>query len=818
MISGIPETMRSKSGTRPGACSLAVLLLSLVVACASSVPAAPENLSGLPLSGGWPLFFEPLAGESGFATNFLVRAPNYQLIVEPGEVNFLLQQPIAVAAAVDVRRDKSLQLAKGEAHALRLALLGASDRARIFGSAEMSGKINYLVGSDPSQWRSQVPMFGRVKVEAIYPGIDVEYYANQRQLEYDFTIAPHGDPALIRLRFEGVQRLSLSASGELVISLGDAELRQHTPRVYQVIHGVRREIQARYEIKDSQTFGFAVGPYHPDLPLVIDPVFSYATYFGGNAGDTGLAVKVDNTGSVYIAGETLSTQIAWANSGSAFQSQLKGGASTGDAFVAKLDSTGSHLVYFTYLGGSADDGAYDLAIDASGNAYITGFTESPDFPTKAALFSTISGSADSTFHVLPPDAFVAEINTNGSALIYSTYLGGTGRDLGSSIAVDPAGYAYVAGYTFSTNFPLHNALQSSLAGNDDVFVAKIAPGGRNLVYSTYLGGRSIDEGEGIAADADGFAYVAGYTASVNFPITPNAAQTNLNGTGAAITVFDGFVTKISPYGTNLIYSTYLGGEENDFAYRIALDSSRNAYVTGTTQSTNFPHADVFGLSLGENGTNIVNFDAFLTKLDTNGMPAYSAQFGGTLNDSGWDVAVDPAGRAFVIGLTLSTNFPVVQPFDLFRGTNSGGTDIFVVAFNTNGSAVLYSGYLGGSGNDYGYGIAVDAEANAYISGMTLSSSFPETAAAPQRALQGASDAFVAKIRLHDPMLSVQTVGGLVQLSWPATAPDYVLQSTTDLAAPQTWTTVSQPPGLANGQYQVTLVITNATTLFRLHHP
>ena len=814
----VPEIMRAKSGTRPGAWFLAFLLLSLMVARAASVPAAPEKLPGLPLSGGWPLFFEPLAGEPGFATNFLVRAPNYQLIVAPGEVNFLLQQPKAREAAEDVRRDKSLQLAKGEAHALRLAFSDANEQARIFGSAEMPGKVNYLVGSDPGKWRSQVPMFGRVKVEAIYPGIDVEYYANQRQLEYDFTIAPRADPALIRLRFEGVQRLSLSASGELVISLGGSELRQHAPRVYQVVDGLRREIQARYQIKDSQTFGFVLGQYDADLPLVIDPVFSYATYFGGNSGDTGLAVKVDKTGSVYIAGETLSTQFAWASAGSPFQSQFKGGASTGDAFVAKLDSTGSHLVYFTYLGGSADDGAYDLAIDASGNAYITGFTESPDFPTKAALFSTISGSSDSTFHLFNPDAFVAEINTNGSALIYSTYLGGTGRDLGSSIAVDPAGYTYVAGYTFSTNFPVSNALQTSLAGNDDVFVAKIAPGGGNLVYSTYLGGHGIDEGEGIAADADGFAYVAGYTASINFPITPNAAQTNLNGTGAAITVFDGFVTKIGPSGTNLIYSTYLGGLENDYAYRIALDSSRNAYITGTTQSTNFPHADVFGLTLGENGTNIVNFDAFLTKLDTNGMKAYSAQFGGTLNDSGWDVAVDPAGRAFVIGLTLSTNFPVVQPFDLFRGTNSGATDIFVVAFNTNGSAVLYSGYLGGSGNDYGYAIAVDAEANAYISGMTLSAGFPETAGAAQAALQGSSDAFVAKIRLRDPMLTVQTVGNLVELSWPSTAPDYVLQSTTDLATPQTWTTVTQSPALVDGQYQVALVVTNATTLFRLHRP
>jgi hypothetical protein len=615
-----------------------------------------------------------------------------------------------------------------------------------------------------------------------------------------------------------VDRLTVNSAGELVVGLEDAELRQHRPVIYQVVRGVRCEVAGGYQLKDSRTICFAVGPYDHDRPLIIDPVFSYATYFGGNGGDTGLAIKVDGNGLVYLAGETLSTQFPSAAAGNPFQSQFRGGTDTGDAFIAKLDNTGSKLLYLTYLGGSADDGAYDLAINSSGNAYVTGFTVSPDFPTRNALFNQISGTPDSTFHIYPVEAFVAELNTNGSDLVYSTYLGGTASDVGSGIAVDPAGYTYVTGKTFSTNFPVLNPLQGSSGGNADVFVSKFAPGGGSLVYSTYLGGNGLDSGEGIAADQAGYAYVTGSTTSTDFPITLGAGQTNLNGSGVGIGVFDAFVTKFAPDGSSLAYSTYVGGSQNDFGYRIAVDSSGNAYVTGATQSPDFPHTNNFGLTLGEDGTNAINSDAFLTKLDANGQPDYSAQFGGTDNDAGWDVAVDPSGRAFVIGITLSTNFPTANVFDLFRTTNSGAKDVFVVAFDTNAAPVLYSAYLGGSADDFGYGIAVDAEANAYLSGMTLSSGFPTTVGPFQGALAGSSDAFVAKIRLRDPMLSVEQLGNIFQLSWPATAPDYALQSTVDLAPPQLWTTAPQSPVLTNGEYLVSLTTTNPSTLFRLFRP
>lgn len=811
------------SGTRGLSATAVLMALSLPIALLTWLPAGASTLASPASPGslppaGWPLFFEPGSAANHTVTNFLARGPNYQLVLAPAEADFILRKPELAPPSGSVRRDQSLELRSAAVRAVRISFPGANSQALISGADQMEGKVNYLVGNNPAHWRAQVPMFAKVEVKSLYPGVDLIYYGSHRQLEYDFRLDPGTDPSQISLRFQGVDGLSITPAGELIVRVGQDELRQHPPVVYQLARGVRRHVPGRYQIKEPHTVSFAIGSYDRHFPLVIDPVFSYATFFGGNGGDTGLSIKVDQSGSVYLAGETLSTQFPWGIVGAPFQSQLHSGAVNMDAFVAKLDNTGSRLLYFTYLGGSRDDGAYDLAIDPAGNAYLTGFTVSPDFPTKNALFSHISGAPDPTFGVYATDAFVTELNTNGSDLVYSTYLGGSARDLGSAIAVDPAGYAYVAGYTYSTNFPIVNGGQRFLAGDDDAFVAKLAPGGTNLFYSTYLGGIAVDEAQGIAADADGFAYVTGYTSSTNFPITANAVQTNLNGTGVEVLIYDAFVTKIAPDGGSLVYSTFFGGVQNDFGYRIALDPSGNAYVTGATESTNFPHANVSNLTVGETPANVINFDAFLTKFDPAGIPVYSDQFGGTYNDAGWDVAVDAVGRAFVVGITRSTNFPVYNALDLFRTTNSGWNDVFVVAFNTNGDFALYSGYLGGGTNDYGYAIAVDAEANAYISGSTLSAGFPTTAGAFRPTLDGTSDAFLAKIRLRDPMLSALVLDGTIQVSWPATAPDYGLQSTQDLSPPQVWTALPQAPVLIDGEYRVNLATTNATTLFRLHRP
>jgi hypothetical protein len=818
MICGTRHSLSAPLACAASRLAAALGLAALTLNSAVAVPGPANASSNFLFHAGWPLFFEAGPVPSNGPASFLARAPNYQFVIAPDEVNFVFRKPQLAPPNRSVQRDESIAIRGGPPRFVRMSFTAANPDASISGAGKLDGKVNYLIGNDPARWRAGVPMFAQVKVEALYPGVDVVYYANHEQLEYDFTIAPKADAAAIALRFEGVDRLSINPQGELVIGLGDAQLRQHRPRIYQIVQGTRKEISGGYQLKDSRTIAFAVGPYDHDLPLIIDPIFSYSTYFGGNRGDTGLAIKVDNSGSVYLAGETLSTQFPFQLPTNSFQSSNHGGSQTGDAFVAKLDSTGSKLIYFTYLGGSGDDGAYDMAVDAAGDAYLTGFTVSPDFPTNNALFGKINGSPDPTVQLYPLDAFVTELSPDGSSLIYSTYLGGTDKDVGSAIAVDLEGNAYVTGLTYSTNFPVQNALQDSLAGLEDVFVAKLAPGGTNLVYSTYFGGVASDEGEGIAVDANGSAYVAGYTDSSDFPVTPNAAQTNLNISGIFNGYFDAFVTRFAPDGQSLVYSTYLGGSLHDYGYRIAVDQFDNAYVTGATESPEFPHTNLFNLTFGQNGTNTTNFDAFLTKLDPGGTPVYSAQFGGTSDDAGWDVAVDSSGRAFVVGITLSVDFPVVAPFDLFRTNNSGGKDVFVVAFQTNAAPVLYSAYLGGASDDFGYAIAVDAEDSAYISGLTFSTAFPTTVGPLQGGLDGSSAAFVAKIRLIDPILAVQTLTNSVVLTWPATAPDYVLQSTTGLAPPLVWTAVPQMPVLTNGEYLVNLAVTNSSTLFRLSRP
>ena len=787
----------------------AMLLWAIAALFARSAVAQPavSRLADL------PLYFEASGGDH--PTQFLARTRAAQFLIGPTDVQIALTR---VQAAVDdnpLRRGVPIHRGAGSARLARLKFLGANAQAAIDGADPMPGKVNYLIGNDPAQWRTGLPTYGQVRVCGVYPGIDVVYYGNQHHLEYDFTIAPGADPAVIAFQLECVDKISLDA-GELVLKVGDGEIRQRRPALYQLIDGVRREVNGGYKLVDSRTVSFSVGNYDRRLPLVIDPVFDYSTYFGGNGNDAALGIKVDKSGNIYIAGQTLSTQFPFTVPTNAFQRTFNGGSVNGDAFVAKLNSTGTQLLYFTYLGSPGEDGALDLAIDAAGNAYITGFTDSSGFPVRNAVFPTIHGTPDLNLGLYPNDVFVAELNTNGSALVFSTYFGGSGTEVGSAIAVDPAGYVYISGYSYSIDLPTSaSSFQRFLIGTDDAFVAKFGPGGTNLVYATYLGGGATDEGEGIAADDQGCAYVTGYTISPGFPITTNAWNPIFNNNTNGFTDYDAFVTKLDPFGSNLIYSTFLGGTNGDFGYRITLDSQRNAYVTGASISPDFPSTGpVSGLAVGNNGTNTLNYDGFLTRLDASGRVVFSTLFGGTSTDAGWGVAVDPAGDVFVIGSTYSIDFPVVSPFGLFTTTNSGGKDVVVLAFSTNGTAVRYSGYLGGAADDSGYGIAVDAESSAYICGMTSSLNFPTTAAM-QSVPRGGTEAFLAKIRLLDPNLTVALSGNAIVLRWPASAPQYVLQAAPGIVPPVTWSSVTQTPVLAGGFYTVTLGPTNNLSFFRL---
>jgi hypothetical protein len=777
---------------------------------------------------GLPLYFEANQGQVDSPAPFIARGHDSQFLISPGAAQIVLCKMSA-------------------ARTVRMQFVGANTQAEISGAEEMSGKINYLVGNEPARWQTGVATFARVDVGRLYPGVSLAYYGNQRQLEYDFTVAPDADPGVIAIHFDGADNISVNPAGELVLNLGDSEIRQPKPVIYQTVNGIRKEISGGYKMLDADTIAFAIGDYNHGLPLVIDPVLSYSTYFGGNVGMEALAVAVDPNGFVYVAGQTFSTQFTnWPVPPGAFQATNHGGSQVGDAFVAKFDSLGTNLIYLTYLGGSGDDAAYGLAVDAAGDAYVAGATDSTDFPTKNALYKT-----NSSFSIpnagYSADAFVAELNPSGSNLIYSTYLGGESSDAAYGIAVDASGNAYVTGFTYSTNFPVTNALQkylqcpNSVYWNANAFVTKIGAGGSPLIYSTYLGGTNFDEGKSIAVDGANCAYVTGYTASTNFPTVHSIYQvigtnlyngyllnnlTNYNGYYAN----DAFVAKLSPSGTNLVYSTFLGGANNDFASQIAVDSASNAYVTGWTVSTNFPNSVTnipylhSGLSNNLNAYYPLVTNVFLTQITwsgTNACIGYSAVFGGTNFgiDTGQGVAVDAMGDAFVVGATSSTNFPC-DPLNnpgFLRATNSGGFDAFVTAFAPNAAKLLYSTYLGGGGNDIGFGVALDPAGNAYVVGSTASTNFP-TVNAHQTVLSGTNDMFLAKILLLQAAPALAIVPGKtnVTLAKPAYLPEYRLESNTNLSF-DTWTLVPVPlpPVFSNGLQLITLPVTSGDLFFRL---
>jgi pimeloyl-ACP methyl ester carboxylesterase len=652
---------------------------------------------------------------------------------------------------------------------VRMRLVGGNAMGRVVGFDELPGRSNYFIGNDPKKWRTNVPSYTQVKYEGVYPGVDLMYHGNQRQLEYDFVVAPGADPNQIKLSFAGTDGMRVdAASGDLVLKVGDDEVRFRKPAVYQPavaavsdrrlqsstnLSHVRAasdpsrrsesaataELDGAFVIASNNQVAFRVAGYDPRRALMIDPVLIYSTYLGGSDEDIAWDVAVDTSGNPYVAGYTFSTNFPTA---SPFQATKSGDF---DAFVTKLNATGSGLVYSTYLGGSGFDGGYSMsiAVDASGNAYIAGTTKSPDFPTTLGAFQPALGGNFQR-------AFVTELNATGSALVYSTYLGGSGGDYGEGIAVDAAGNAYVTGHTYSWNFPTVSPFQAALAGNFDVFVTKLNASGSALVYSTYLGGSDGEAARGIAVDASGNAYVAGYTSSGNFPTASPLQPANAGG-------YDAFVAKLNATGSGLVYSTYLGGAGHDEANGIAVDNSGNAYVTGGTNSTTFPTANALQPTYGGG-----DWDAFVAKLDPTGsVLVYSTYLGGSSDDDNpiyvyptartgiypiGRIAVDASGNAYVTGGTASTNFPTASPL---QGTNAGGYDAFVAELNATGSALEFSTYLGGTGDDLGLAIAVDTSGSAFVVGTTNSTDFP-TLNAPQSAYGGgAYDAFVAKISLAD---------------------------------------------------------------------
>ena len=629
----------------------------------------------------------------------------------------------------------------GEA-VVRMAVLGADVRAHGAGVGRVAGRSNYLTGSDPRRWRHDVPSFQRVRYRGVYPGIDMVYRSVGDRLEYDFVVAPGADPRAIVLRFTG-GTVSLAANGDLLVRARGGTLREKRPFVYQRIDGVRRAVEGRYALGSGGRVTFELGDYDRSEQLVIDPEIVYSTYLGGGAqgegmggpgGEAGRAVAVDGAGNAYVAGSTN----ALAPTGFPTNGPIQGTSGGGiDAFVAKVNAAGTGIVYSTYLGGGGADRAYAIAVNAAGEAYVTGETASTGatpFPTENAIQAANAGGND---------VFVAKLNAAGDDLLYSTHLGGAGSDRARGIALDATGAAYVAGYA-ADGFPTAAALDATHNGGDDAFVSKLAPDGSALTFSTFLGGSGADGADAIAfSQVTGDAYVTGATASGGYPTTVGAFQTT--GPAGAVNTNDAFVSRIEGDGSALDYSTFLGGGARDVGSGIAVDASGAAYVTGATNSDDFPLQS----PLQGARKSLANIDdAFVTKVGTTGSALhYSTYLGGLHGDQGYAIAVDSAGAAYVGGYSDSQwDFPIVTPLALAAGNN----EAFVAKLDPPGAAATYSSLLGGNDGDMAFAIAVDASANAYLVGQANAYSappgnFPTTPGAFQAAAPGGSEAFVTKI-------------------------------------------------------------------------
>lgn len=682
-----------------------------------------------------PLSFEANLGQTDKQVNFLARGKGYSVFLTPTEVVLTLRQTQGEPAATQPS-------GLSQKSVVRLQLVGSNPTAQVKSLKQLPGKSNYLIGKDSSKWHTDVAHYAKVQYQAVYPGIDLVYYGNQGQLEYDFVVAPGATPQNIKFRVVGKSRLEIDKQGNLLLHTQKGVIRQHRPIVYQLINGQKKIIAGSYVLLGKHDVGFRLAKYDRTKQLVIDPVLSYSTYLGGSGNEDSTGIALDIQGNVYIVGETNSTDFPTKN---AFNSSL----SPDDTFVMKLNPSASgaaSLIYSTYLGGSSDEDNSNIAVDYQGNAYITGLTFSTNFPTTENAFSRqLSGFGD---------AYVTKLNATGNSLLYSTYLAGSsvnGLDNPSGIAVDLQRNIYVTGTTTSSDFPTtKSAFDRTFGAPSDAFLTKINPaafGTASVVYSTYLGGTIDnsssgsdinDNANGIAVDFRGNVYVTGTTNSTDFPIK-NSFDSSLTGSE------DAFVTKINTWASgaaSVVYSTYFGGSMEDGGNAIAVDLQGNAYLTGQTRSTDFPTKSAFDYTF-----NGYYSDAFVTKLNPslsgNASLVYSTYLGASSTDVAYGIAVDLQGNAYVVGETQSPDFPTRNAFDTFGGSNFD-YKAFVTKVSTYGNSLVYSSYLGGDGTSRGYAIIVDLKGNAYVTGQTFSTNFP-TKNAFDGTFNGNGDGFVTKI-------------------------------------------------------------------------
>ena len=704
--------------------------LVLVLSAPLATPEAKERPGWRPpvvrTSGRVPLYFEPNQGQFATPVTHTARAPGLRLSLTPKAAVLSLPKPspgpadghtgvhgasgveAPVAGAVDVG-------AISREATIRLSFIGANQTPAVSPLEPLPGISHYYIGLESDGWSTNVPHYLKVRYAAVYPGIDLVFYGNEQELEYDIVLAPGASTDVIRLRFDGADELLLDEGGNLLVHVGDVTLTQRAPVVYQEQEGVRTSVPGRYVLGRGDDVGLQVEAYDVTRPLVIDPVLAYSTFyrgpFAGGFESVANSVAADSAGNAYVAG----------------------GEAESYAYVTKFSADGSTLVYTAYFGGHGFSTARDVVVDDQGAAYFIGATTAHDFPTTADAIDRVCGTgacAANPFSSFTYDAIVVKLDPNG-LMAYSTYLGGSNLDFGAAIALDAAGHVYATGETSSSDFPTTpGAFQRIPSTGGDAFVTKIdLLDATGPVYSTYLAGTDRDDPRGIVVDAAGSAFVTGLTGR-GFPTTPGAFQAVQPPSGQHC-----FVTKLQPDGSTLAYSTYLNGSRFSFCTGIDLDTAASAYVTGRTDSDDFPTtAGAFDTVCGRtvpcrnNALNVSYADAFVTKLlpDGSGL-AFSTFLGGSATETGMGVGLDAAGNVYVAGQTFSVDFPVEDPI---QTTPTGGSDVFITALTPNGSALLYSWAFGGSQDDVPIPwpssrpmLDVDPAGSVYLAATTHSSDF-----------------------------------------------------------------------------------------------
>jgi uncharacterized protein (TIGR03437 family) len=749
-----------------------------------------------------PLSFEPNQGQAASTVQFLSRGSGYALFLAPGQVvlNLERRQPAS-------------------ADTLRMSLIGANATANAVGMAPQPGVANYFIGNDPKNWRSGIPTYGKVNYSQIYPGVDLVFYGNQRQLEYDFVVAPGADPSRIAWRIDGA-RARVDAEGNLVLSASNGPASFKKPVLYQLDGDTRTSVEGSFAVAGNQV-RFRLGSYDHTRALIIDPVLSYASYLAGSGTDhigwtldngpngTSQGLAVDSAGSVYVAGDTYSIDFPMTKNPykSAPPAKVTGvpPGQWPSAFVTKFSPDGSALVYSTYLGGNGYDYIYAIAVDSNGNAYVTGQTDSPDFPVTAGAYQTVcapipnnTGVSTATPNCNTSDSnvFVTKLNPTGTGLVYSTFLGGYANwAYGTAIAVDSAGRAYVAGneddicqsstYTFRSCFPTTTGavITGDKTGGRSpqyAFVAVFDATGAHLLYSTLFGGMDFtcDNGcgdiwtTGIAVDAAGYFYLVGETKAGNLPTTVGAYQTSaapMYSPGSALYADRGFVAKFnpvtSPGGVLLAYCTYLGGHtsnQGDFISGITTDSAGNAYIVGYTNSKDFPvTSGVYSTVCGPNGQTCAA--AHVTKLNPLGTAILWSTYVGDGKSDASDalfftgpIQLDGKGNVYIMG-QAGPGFPLVNPVE--PPVTPGYMEVTIAELDPAGANLLFStriGASGGVGTTNPAGMAVDSSGNIYLAGnivgpglITTPGAFQTTASNSPCCYHG----FVAKIASTPPQIT-----------------------------------------------------------------